>query len=81
MVQIAKQIIDKFVDFTTEELILIMQLVKDRNITQIFNKWLQSTIESCKDAPTDEINKYLHVSQIEEFKNEPIVIKILETFG
>ena len=81
MVQIAKQILDKFVDFTTEELILIIQLVKDRTITQRFNIWLQSTKESCEDASIGEINKYLHVLQIEEFKNEPIVIRILETFG
>ena len=58
-----------------------MQLVKDRTITHRFNTWLQSTIGSCKDAPTDEINKYLHVSQTEEFKNEPIVNRILKTIG
>ena len=81
IVQIAKQIIDKFVDFTNEDLSLIVQLIKDRNTAQRFHTWLQSNIERCEDASIDEINKCLHVSQAEEFRNELIVIRILETFG
>ena len=68
-------------DFTTEDLSLIIQLIKYRNISQRFHNWLQSKIEKCKGASIDEINTYLYVSPIEEFKNEPIVIRILETIG